>query len=98
MAVWQVSPSSLFQSDQLDIPNSLGVSPSCSPLSRSPPPPAMETTLGGPLVVKPTRGELQALVELLVKKKRSLKCKAQDPLKSSLPAQYKALKLGVSVS
>ena len=45
-----------------DIPSSLGVRPSCSPLSRSPPPPAVETSPGGPLAVKPTRGELQARV------------------------------------
>ena len=55
-----------------DIPSSLGVSPSCSPLSRSPSPPAIETSLGGPLAVKPTRGELQARVKLLEKKKRSV--------------------------
>ena len=57
----------------------------------------METSFGGPLAVKPTRGELQACVELLAKKKRSVKCKAQDPPESSLPAQGKAPKLGVSV-
>ena len=59
-----------------DVPYFLGVSPSCSPCSISPPPPAMETSLGGPLVVKPTQGELRACVELLVKKRRSVKRKA----------------------
>ena len=63
--------------------DSLGVSPSCSPCSTSPPPPAMETSPRGPLVVKPTRVELRARVELLVKKRRSVKRKAQDPPKSS---------------
>ena len=57
----------------------------------------METSPEGPLTVKPTRGELQAHVELLVKKKRSVKRKAQDPPKSSVPARGKAPKLGVSV-
>ena len=47
--------------------------------------------------MKPTRGELQARVELLAKKRRSVRHKAQDPPKSSLPAQGKVSKLGVSV-
>ena len=50
-----------------DIPDSSGVSPSCSPCLTSPPPLDMETSLGGPLVVKPTRGELRTRVELLAK-------------------------------
>ena len=58
----------------------------------------METSPGGPLAVKPTREELQAHVELLAKKRRSIKSKAQDPLESSFPARGKTLKLGVSVS
>ena len=80
-----------------DIPGSSGVSPSYSPYSRSPMPPAMETSHGGPLAVKPTRGELRARVELLVKKRRNVKRKAQDPLESSLLARGKVPKLGVSV-
>ena len=46
--------------------------------------------------MKPTRGELRAHVELLAKKRRSVKRKAQDPPKSSLPARGKVPKLGVS--
>ena len=80
-----------------DIPGSSGVIPSCSPHSRSPPLLAMETSPGGPLIVKPTQGELQAHVNSLVKKRRNVKRKAQDPPESSLPARGKALKLGVSV-
>ena len=57
----------------------------------------METSLGGPIVVKPTWGELQAHVELLAKKRRSVKRKAQDPPEGSLPARGMASKLGVSV-
>ena len=79
-----------------DLPGSLGVSPSSSPRSKSPLLPLMETSPGGPLVVKPTRGELRARVELLAKKKRSVKRRAQDPLEGSLPAQGKVPKLGVS--
>ena len=81
-----------------DIPGSPGVSPSCSPCSTSPPPPAMETSLRGPLVVTPTRGELRACVELLAKKRRSVKHKAKDPHESSLPARGKVSKLRVSDS
>ena len=55
----------------------------------------METSPRGPLVVKLTRGELWARVELLVKKKRSVKCKAQDPPEGSLPTRGKVPKLGV---
>ena len=69
-------PRVYFDLIRSNIPSSSGVSPSCSPHSRSPPPLAMETSLGGPLAVKPTRGELQASVELLAKKRRSVKCKA----------------------
>ena len=79
-----------------DIPGPSGVSPSCSPCLRSPPLPAMKTSLEGPLAVKPTREELQAHVGLLAKK-RSVNRKAQDPPKSSLPAWGKTPKLGVSV-
>ena len=57
----------------------------------------METSPGGPLAMKPTRGELQARVELLAKMKRSVKRKAQDPLESNLPAWGKVPKLGVFV-
>ena len=78
-----------------DIPNSSGVSPSSSPSSRSPLLLAMETSPGGPLAVKPTRGELRTRVKLLVKKKRSIKRKAQDPPKGNSLALGKVPKLGV---
>ena len=72
------------------------MSPSYSPCSTSPPPPAMETSLGGPLVVKPTRGELRARVKMLAKKRRNINFKALDSPESSFPARGKVLKLGVS--
>ena len=78
-----------------DILGSSGVSPSCSPCSTSPSPFAMETSLGGPLVVKPNWGELRARVELLVKK-RSVKRKAQNPSEGSPPARGKVPNLRVS--
>ena len=80
-----------------NIPSSSVVNPSCSPPSGSPLPPATKTSPGGPLAVKPTQGELKARVELLEKKRRSVKSKAQKPPESSLPAQGKAPKLEVSV-
>ena len=46
--------------------------------------------------MKPTRGELRARVELLAKKKRSVKHRAHDPPEGSLPARGKVSKLGVS--
>ena len=90
-------PWAYFDLIRSDIPGSLGVSPSCSPYSKSPPPPAMEISSKGPPAVNPTREELQARVELLAKKRRSVKRKAQDPLESSLSARGKTLKLGTSI-
>ena len=46
--------------------------------------------------MRPTWEELQARVELLAKKRRSVKRKAQDSPKSSLLALGKTSKLGVS--
>ena len=71
-------PRAYFDMINSDLPGSSGVSPSSSPRSKSPPLPAMETSHGGPLVVKLTRRELWARVELLVTKKRSMKLRAQD--------------------
>ena len=59
-----------------NIPGPSGVSPSCSPYLISPLPFAMEISPRGPLAVKPTWEEHQAHVELLAKKRRSIKCKA----------------------
>ena len=86
--------SNLIRSDILD---SSRVSPSCSPYLRSPPPPAMEISYEGPPAMKPTCEELQALVELVAKKRRSVKRKAQDPPESSLPPRGKTPKLGAYV-
>ena len=57
----------------------------------------MEISFEGPPVVKPTREEIQARVELLAKKMRSVKRKAQDPSESIFPARGKTLKLGAFV-
>ena len=57
----------------------------------------METSPEGPPSVKTTREELQARVELLAKKRRSVKHKAHAPPESNLPTRGKTSKLGVSV-
>ena len=49
-----------------------------------------------PSAVKPNREELQARVESLAKKKRSVKRKAQAPPKSSLAIRGKIPRLGAS--
>ena len=69
-------PWAYFDLIKLDIPDSSGVSPSGSSSSRSPSLPSMENPPRGSLVVKPTRGEIRARVELLAKKKRSVKRRA----------------------
>ena len=48
--------------------------------------------------MKPTREELQAYVELLVKKRRSIRLKAQALPEGSLVTRGKVLKLGASLS
>ena len=51
-----------------------------------------------PLIAKPTRGELQARLEVLAKKKRSVKRKTQASPKGCPLARAKILKVGVSSS
>ena len=77
-----------------DIPEPSGVSPSRALASRPSMPFVMKTSREGPSVMKPTREELQARVESLEKKKRSVKRKAQAPLQSSLAIRGKVLRLG----
>ena len=59
------------------IPKPYGVNPSRSPAWRPSLPSTMKPSREGPSAVKPTREELQAQVESLAKKKRSIKRKAQ---------------------
>ena len=51
-----------------------------------------------PLITKPTRGELRARLEVLAKKKRSVKRKTPASPEGCSPAQGKTLKVGVSSS
>ena len=85
-----------FDLIRLDIPGPSNVSHSQAPASRPSLPFVMKTSREGPLVVKPTREELKALVETLAKKKRSVKRKAQAPPKSSLATRGKVPRLGAS--
>ena len=77
-----------------DIPESFGVSPSRAPTLGPSLPFVMKNSNEGTLVVRPTREELQARVELLAKKKRSVKRRAQAPLESSLAIRGKVPRLG----
>ena len=51
-----------------------------------------------PLIAEPTRGELRARLEVLAKKKRSVKRKTLASPKGCPPARGKILKVGVSSS
>ena len=63
------------------------------PISKSSSPSVLE-----PLIAKPTRGELRARLEVLAKKKRSVKWKPSTSPKAYPPARGKILKVGASSS
>ena len=67
--------------------------PSLPPVSKSSSSSALD-----PLIVKPTRGELRARLEVLAKKKRSVKRKTQASLEGCPPTRGKILKVGLSSS
>ena len=71
-------PQVYFELIRLDILGPSGVSPSRSSASRPSLPVVMKPSREGPSAVKPTQEELQARVESLARKKRSIKLKAQD--------------------
>ena len=81
-----------------DILGPSGVKPSRPPALRPSLPFVTKPSREGPFAVKPTREELQARVESLAKRKRSVKRKAQAPPKSSLAIWGKILRLGSSSS
>ena len=79
-----------------DISGSSG-SKSFRPSTLRPSPPSfMKFSHERPLVVKPTKEELQARVETLSRRPRSVKRKSQDSLEKSHPAWGKASRLGTS--
>ena len=65
---------------------------------RPSPPPVMKFSHDGPPVVKPTKGELQARVETLSQRSRSVKRKPLDSLEKGRPAWGKIPRLGTSSS
>ena len=72
--------------------------PSMPPVSEPSPPPAVKSSLSSalePHVAKSTRGDLRARVEMLAKKKRSIKRKTQASPEDSPPAWGKIMKGGV---
>ena len=72
------------------------MNPSRPPALRPSLPSVMKPSREGPSAVKPTQEELQAQVESLAKKKRSIKRKAQAPPESNLAIRGKILRLGAS--
>ena len=77
---------------RLDIPGSSGAKPARHPILRSSPSSVMKPSLPPisksspsfalePLITKPTRGELRAHLEVLAKKKMSVKRKLRLPLR-----------------
>ena len=81
-----------------NIPGSSGSKSSRPPTLRPSPPSVMKFSHERPPVVKPTKGELQARVETLSRRPRSVKRKSQDPLQKNHPAWGKASRLGTSSS
>ena len=79
-----------FELIRSDISGPSGMSPSWAPTSRPSLPFVMKTSREGPSVMKTTREKLQARVESLAKKKRSVKRKAQAPLESSLAIRVRS--------
>ena len=81
-----------------DIPESSGLKSSRPSTLRPSPPSVMKFYHDRPPVVKPTKGELQARVETLSWRSRSVKGKPQDSLERSHPTWGKAPRLGTSSS
>ena len=71
-----------------------------SPLSvmKPPIPKSFSPSVSEPLTMKPTRGELRSRLEVLAKKKRSVKQKPLSSLEGCPPARGKILKVGASSS
>ena len=89
-----------------DIPGPSGARPARLPFLRFSPISVMRPSVSRssspsilePLIVKPTRGELRSRLEVLAKKKRSVKRKPPSSLEGCPPAQGKILKVGASSS
>ena len=81
-----------------DIPGSSGSKSSRPSTLRPSPPSVMKFSRKRPPIVKLTKGELQARVETLSRRPRSVKRKSQDSLEKSHPVWGKASRLGTSSS
>ena len=89
-----------------DIPGSSGARPARLHFLRSSPlsfmkhlvPKSSSPSVSEPLTTKPTRGELQSRLEVLAKKKRSVKRKPPSSPESCPPSRGKTLKVGASPS
>ena len=89
-----------------DIPGPSGARPARLPFLRSSPLSVMKPhvsrssspSVSEPLIAKPTRGELRSRLEVLEKKKRSVKRKPPSSLESCPPTRGKILKVGASSS
>ena len=91
-------PRAYFELIRSDIPRSSGLR-SSRPATLSPSPPSvMKFSHDGPPFVKPTKGGLQARVETLSRRSRSVKRKPLDSLEKGHPAWGKIPRLGTSSS
>ena len=81
-----------------DIPRSLGSRSALLATLMPSPPSVMKFSHDGPLVVKPTKGELLARVETLSRRSRSVKQKTLDSPEKGSPSWGKVPKLGASSS
>ena len=87
-----------------DIPGSSGARPARLPFLRSSPlsvmkppvPKSSSPSVSEPLIAKPTWGELRSRLEVLAKKKRSVKRKPPSSLEGCPPTRGKILKVGAS--
>ena len=93
-----------FELIRSDIPGPSGARPTRLPFLRSSPlsvmkPPVSKSSspsVSEPIIAKPTRGKLRSRLEVLVKKKRSVKRKPPSSPKGCSPARGKILKVGAS--
>ena len=106
---WKLVKCSLHAYSELirsDIPRSSGARPARLPFLRPSPLSVMKPSVSKfpspsilePRIAKPTWGELRARMEVLAKKKRSIKRKTPTSLKGCPPARGKILKVGASSS
>ena len=81
-----------------DFPGSPGLKSSRPTTLRPSPPSVMKLSHDGPPVVNPTKGELQARVDTMSRRSRSVKRKPLESLEKGHPAWGKAPRLGTSSS